>query len=130
MTGTISPYRQKLIADRNALFQKLEMERMGDVRRRLWHERIKIEEATGHGLSKAVSKLYASWLRTARLKLDATLEVDEDDHSVIEWGGIRINLPQLKNWVINQIGKLPREYRVALIRCCEQYLSFNDLQAL
>jgi hypothetical protein len=58
--GTISPYQKKLIEDRNALFQKLEMEKMGDVRRKLWHELIKIEETTGHGLSKAVSKLYAS----------------------------------------------------------------------
>jgi hypothetical protein len=126
---TISPYRQQLIADRNALLEKLKMEKMGDVRRKLWYELIKIEEATGHELSKAVSKLYASWLRAARLKLDATLEVDEDEGSIIEWGGIRINLPQLKNWVIYQIGKLPREHRVALIRCCEQYLTFNELQA-
>jgi hypothetical protein len=63
------------------------------------------------------------------MKPDATLEVDEDDNSIIEWDGIRINLPQLKNCVIFQIGKLPREHRVALIRCFEQYLSFNDLQA-
>jgi hypothetical protein len=68
-------------------------------------------------------------LKRAKMKQDATLEVDEDDSSIIEWGCIRINLPQLKNWVIHQIGKLPREHRVALIRCCEQYLSFNDLQA-
>jgi hypothetical protein len=123
-------YPAKLIEERSALFQKLEMTKMGDVRRKLWHELIEIEEATGHGLSKAVSKLYASWLRTARMKQDATLEVDEDDNSIIEWGGgIRISLPQLKNWVIFQIGKLPREHRVALIRCCEQYPSFNDLQA-
>jgi hypothetical protein len=127
--GTISPYRQKLIVDRSALLQKLEIERMGDVRRKLWHELIKIEETTGHRLSKAVYKLYASWLRSARLKQEATLEVDEEDHSIIEWGGIRINLPQLKNWVIHRIGKLPRDHRVALIRCCEQYLTLNDLQA-
>jgi hypothetical protein len=79
------------------LLLQLEVTKLGDVRRKLWHELIKIEEATGHGPSKAVSKLYASWLRTARMKQDATLEVDEDDNSVIEWGGIRINLPQLKN---------------------------------
>jgi hypothetical protein len=105
------------------------MERLGDARKRLWQNLIKIDEATGHGFSKAVSKLYASWLRTARLKQDATLEMDEDDSSIIEWGGFRINLPQLKNWVIHRIGKLPREHRVALIRACEQYLTFNDLQA-
>jgi hypothetical protein len=73
-----------LIADRSALFQKLKRERKGDVKGKLWHELIRIEEATGHGLSKAVSRLYANWLRTARSKQDATLEIDEDDHSVIE----------------------------------------------
>jgi hypothetical protein len=107
MIETISPYQQKLIEERTALFQKLEMSKMGDVRRKLWYELIRIEEATGHGLSKAVSKLYASWLRTAKMRQDATLEVDEDDASVIEWGSIRINLPQLKNWVIFQLGSSP-----------------------
>lgn len=52
---------------------------MGDVRRKLWHERIRIEEVTGHGLSKAVSKLYASWLRTARMKQHATLRTCSAD---------------------------------------------------
>jgi hypothetical protein len=108
---------------------KRPVSKVGDVRRKLWHELIRIEDTTGHGLSKAVSKLYATWLRTVRLNQDATLEVDEDDSSVIEWGGIRINLPQLRNWVVFQIGKFPREHRVALIRCCKQILSFNDLQA-
>jgi hypothetical protein len=126
---TIDSYRQQIEEKRVVLLQKLKLEKLGDVRRKLWYELIKIEEATGHGISKAVSKLYANWFRAARRRQDAVLEMDEDDHSIIEWGGIRINLPQLKNWVIFQIGKLPREHRIALIRCCEQYLSFNELQS-
>jgi hypothetical protein len=62
------------------------------------------------------------------MKQDAILEVDEENNSIIEWGGVGINLPQLGNWVVCQIGKFPREHRVPLIHCCEQYLSFNDLQ--
>jgi hypothetical protein len=77
------------------------MTKMGDVRRKLWYELIGIEEATGHGLSKAVSKLYTSWLRTARTRQDAMLEVDEDDGSIIEWGGIRINLPHLEHCLVD-----------------------------
>jgi hypothetical protein len=66
----VSPQNQRSIAERNALFRKLEMTKMGDVRRKLWHELIKIEEVTGHGLWKAVSKLHASGPRAARMKQD------------------------------------------------------------
>jgi hypothetical protein len=55
--------------------------------------------------------------------------MDEEETSIIEWRGIRINLTQLKDWVIYHIGALPQEYRIILIQCCERYLKFNDLQA-
>jgi hypothetical protein len=83
---TIDSYRQQIEEKRIVLLQKLELEKLGDVRKKLWYELIKIEEATGHGISKAVSKLYANWFRAARRKQDAVLDVDEDDHSIIEWG--------------------------------------------
>jgi hypothetical protein len=126
----VDPEVQSLIDRRSALLQQLEAAQMGDVRRKLWHDLIKIEEATGHGLSKAVSKLYASWFRSASMGNDATLEMDEEDGSIIEWRGIRVNLTQLKEWVIYHIGDIPREHRIAMIHCCERSLRFADLQAV
>jgi hypothetical protein len=53
---SVGPAVQSLIDRPSELLQQLEAAQIGDIRRKLWYELIKIEEATGNGLSKAVSK--------------------------------------------------------------------------
>jgi hypothetical protein len=94
------------------LLQELENETSITFRKCLWLELIKLEDVTGVGLSKAVSHLYASWFKRVRETRDAVLEVDDNEWEIITWRGIRIDLEQLKNWVIKRIEAESAEHRL------------------
>jgi hypothetical protein len=105
------------------------IQQLAEATGKFWQKLIQVKEATGNSSSKAVAKLYANWFRSARNRKDATLEVDEDDMSIIESQVIRIDLTQLKNWVVRHIASLPQKHCISMIKCCKRYLNLNEAQA-
>jgi hypothetical protein len=98
---------QARTARRKELLKSLQMETVDVRRRRMWKEQIQLEEVRGGGISKAASKFYASWFRTARHSPDTVLETSDDNFEIIEWRGIRANLEQLGNCFVHRIEAMP-----------------------
>jgi hypothetical protein len=108
-------------------FQTILKEHDPHVRGRLWRQLVNLTNRMGEGVSKTMSKLYHRWFKTARLGRDASLELDYE-YVEFSWNGIRLDIDQLKEWLVRHIISKPLEHRSDMISKCQKFLSFQSDQ--
>jgi hypothetical protein len=119
--------RVQLLDNQNQVFGQILESKDPVVRAALWRRLIRQANYTGDGLSREVSKMYLCWFRTACLNRDATLELD-DVTGRIGWDGIRCDVRQLTEWIVQRIIREPIEQRLNMIQKCDKHLLFTEDQ--
>jgi hypothetical protein len=114
----------EMLADQKQVFQMIMVSKNLFERASLWRRLINQMNQIGEGISKEVSKPYLCWFRTACLDRDASLEFD-DESGEVEWNGIRLDVDQMKEWIIRRIINEPVEQCLNMIRNCSKYFTFS-----
>jgi hypothetical protein len=72
----------------------------------------------GKRISQTCPHLYLKWFKAARLR-GRELEAEDEEYEQIFWRGVKINLEQLKDWVVRHIESEPMEHRISMVKHCE-----------